>query len=25
MFQRRIQQWNPVGDARKALKALVPE
>jgi hypothetical protein len=25
MFQRRIQQWNPVGDARKALKVLVPE
>lgn len=25
MFQRRIQQWNPVGDVRKALAALVPE
>jgi hypothetical protein len=25
MFQRRIQQWNPVADAKKALKALVPE
>jgi hypothetical protein len=25
MFQRRIQQWNPVGDVKKALKALVVE